>query len=196
MKFSLNVFVIQKNAPAKAPTIVVPRIKHLNFLKAMDAIPGITDRSRPISEPLVGDLFLTYAIDIGASYEAVNQATLEKYNLQQSGLQSLAKANALIALSKIKTKTDGTVHELTAGDNMAACSILFPELWQQIEQQIGGDIIAAFPHRDAVFYVRADAPNAVEALKKAISQINFAETHALSQLLYRRVTGQWCTFES
>ncbi|MFY2762562.1 hypothetical protein [Arenimonas sp. MALMAid1274] len=79
---------------------------------------------------------------------------------------------------------------MTAPDNMAACAILYPELWQQIEQEMGGALVAAFPHRDFVLYALADS-NGIAALTEVLSQVNFDENHALSKLLYRPAPGGW-----
>ena len=85
-------------------------------------------------------------------------------------------------------RNDGTVHELTNSQNMAACTILFPPLWEQIERELGSPVIAAFPHRDFVLYARRkDA----EALKRFVEEVDFNETHALSRLLFERADGEW-----
>jgi uncharacterized protein YtpQ (UPF0354 family) len=188
--------MLKKKPSPEAPIVIVPSIKHVNFLEAAAKIPGMEASRMPLAEPLAGDLLVTYSIDRGDRYEFVSEAAVEQYKLQKHDLRSLAKINALPALSKSKTRSDGTVHELTADDNMTACSILFPELWEQIERQIGGEVIAAFPHRDAVLFARADSPTAIAALKKVISQINFSDRHSLSQLLYCRVNAAWRPFES
>lgn len=183
--------LFKKKTVDAPPAIIVPRIKNRNFLRAVDQVAGITDETRPIVENLVGDLVLTYAIDLGDNFEMVSASSLEKFKIQQQNLISLAKYNALPALRSVKTRSDGVVYELTAPDNMAACSIIFPQLWQQIEQQVGGPVIALFPHRDFVFFAREDQPTAVGEFNKIISQVNFNQTHALSKLIYRRTGDQW-----
>ena len=175
---------------ARPAPVVVPRIKHTNFLAAVDSIPGMTDASRPLTEPLVGDLLLTYAIDIGPSYLSVTAATLKDHNLQQDDLRALAQASGRQALKEIQFRTDGTIHELTAPENMAACSLLYPELWRQIEQEMGAPIAVAFPHRDFVLYAKAD-PAGIAALNDVMSQLDFDQTHALSRLLYRLSPSGW-----
>jgi uncharacterized protein YtpQ (UPF0354 family) len=178
----------KKQPPPKPQPLIVPRIKQTNFARAIDDIPGMNANSRPIIEPLVGDLLLTYAIDIGPSYMAVTPNVLRENNLQQSDLRVLGEANALHAMRSLKVRTDGTVHEITADENMVACTILFPELWQQIEQEIGAPIVAAFPHRDFVIYSSQDK---IDALKQIVNGVDFNETHALSKLIFQRFNGGW-----
>ena len=189
-------FSFLKRKSTSNPVVIVPRIKTKGFVEAVSKVPGIKADTMPVVEPIAGDLLLTYAVDVGDGYEMVSPASIAKYNLKGKDLRALALVNALPALSKATTRTDGTVHELSADDNMAACCVLFRPLWDQIEQQLGGKVLAAFPHRDAVLFARADKPGAVEALKRTIGQIDSRGTHALSQLLYQRVDGNWQVLEA
>ena len=183
-------FFKKKQTAARPVPVVVPRIKHKNFLSAVDSIPGMTDESRPLTQPLAGDLLLTYAIDVGPSYMSVTPASLQDHNLLETDLRQLALANGLHAMQNIQVRTDGTIHELTAPDNMAACTMLYPELWRQIEQEMGGPVAVAFPHRDFVLYAKAN-PEGVAALNAVIGQVDFDDTHALSKLLYHPTAAGW-----
>lgn len=183
----------KKEKPAAQPPVVVPRIKHTNFLVALAEIPGMTQESRPVTEPLAGDLLLTYAIDIGPSYLSVTPANLGEYNLRQDELRRLAEANGLEVLRGMQVRTDGPVHELTAPENMAACVILYPELWRQIEQELGGPVLAAFPHRDFALYALADDAG-IAALRGVLDRVDFNDNHALSALLYRPSPEGWQVF--
>ncbi|MFY2762561.1 hypothetical protein [Arenimonas sp. MALMAid1274] len=99
-------FFKKKQKAAQPAPVVVPRIKHRNFLAAVDGIPGMTESSRPVTEPLAGDLLLTYAIDIGPSYLSVTPANLQEHNLQQTQLRPLAEANGLLAMRNMQVRTD------------------------------------------------------------------------------------------
>ncbi len=155
----------QAKEAVKQPPRILPRIKQQNFLASIDSLEGMTDSSRPVVEQLAGDLLLTYAVDIGDSYLMLTPAILLEHNLASDKARELAELNALSVLSEIRVRTDGTIHELTAPENMAACAILCPALWKQIEGEVGGPVIAAFPHRDAVFYA-ADNDQAWKHLVK------------------------------
>jgi len=89
-------------------------------------------------------------------------------------------------------KHEGLVNKLTTRDNLIACSILYPELWRQIEGEIGGKILVAIPHRDTVLYAREDNEKAVSELQRIINEdIDFSDTHALSKSLYQLVENSW-----
>lgn len=180
----------------KPAPLVVPRIKHVNFVEAINAIPGMNDKSRPLAEPIVGDLLVTYAIDMGYSYMAVTPAVLKEHRLEQAGMRALAMGNALSVLGGVTVETNGAVHEMTADDNMAACTILFPELWRQVEQEINAMPIVSFPHRDCVLYTRSDSPAGIEELKRTIDGVDFNETHALSKLLFQPAPDGWTVVDA
>ena len=186
-------FSLFKKKPVEpVHVVVVPRIKHTNFLRAARAIPGMEQHATPLAEPLAGDLLVTYAVDTGPAFEMVSPATLDKYGLERASLRTRARTGAKPALRSIRRRTDGVIHELTADDNMAACTILFAELWDQIEREEGGKVVAIFPHRDRVYFGRADDAAARPALQKLLGEFNFEDNHALSQLFYTRApSGAW-----
>lgn len=183
-------FFKKTSPPAPPPAIVVPRVKHTHFLDYIASIPGMTDDSRPLAEPLAGDLLLTYALDVGEGYLSVTPTTLRERGLEASSLRALALANGLPAMRALEVRTDGVLHELTAPDNMAACTLLYPDLWQQIEREIGGPVAVAFAHRDVVLYAKADAAG-LAALAEVVATVDFNDTHALSALLYRPTADGW-----
>lgn len=175
---------------SNSPALVLPRIKHRNFLNAVDAVAGMTDAQRPITEPLAGDLLLTYAVDIGPSYISLNESKLKEFGLERSKLRELAEANAMPIVAKLQVRTDDTLFQLEAPENLTACTILFPELWKQIERQLQSPLVVAFVHRDAVLYARADEQGK-RAVMGAIAQVDFDNTHSLSRLLYGPSSTGW-----
>jgi uncharacterized protein YtpQ (UPF0354 family) len=156
----------------------------------------MNDETRPLIEPLVGDLLLIYAFDLGDKYAFVIPPDLKKYNLTQADLRAMAIANCQAALHTLAIIKYGYVHEMTADDNMAACTILFPELWRHIEQKLGCKSAVAFPHRDRVLYTCADSPEGMEELRKVLAGVDFSDTHALSKLLFQPSSGGWTVWAS
>ena len=65
--------ILKKNTPAQAqgPALradqLQPRIKHLNFLKALQAA-GVPPAQQPSHMPLCGELIVTYAFDLPDSF--------------------------------------------------------------------------------------------------------------------------------
>jgi len=141
------------NHPIVEPMqIVYPRIKHVNFSMAFDNIQDMPESAKPVVETLAGDLLLTYVVDVGDSYLSVTQGNLNSHANNLNELRPLAEENALDAMRKIR-QHKGLVNSLTTDDNLIACSILYPDLWRQIENEMGGKILVAFVHRDRIFYI-------------------------------------------
>ena len=173
------------------PLRIVPRVKHTNFLSALSEIPGMTDYLMPITRPIVGDLLLTYSIDQGAEFTSISKKTLSNLDKSMDDIHSMALANCLQVMRSLRVNTNDSIFELSADENMAACSILFPDLWKHIEEELEGKIIAAFIHRDSVLYTRSDSENGVIELNKIIDTFNFSDNHALSEKIYKIGEDGW-----
>ena len=172
------------------------RIKHTAFIDMLNSIPDMPAEQKPLCESIVGDLLHAYAIDLGDSFTFVTPDILNEHNLSEDDMRDQAMVNSMMALQNITTRKNGGVYELSAGDNSVACAILFPELWDQIEQEIGGIPLVSFPHRDVVFYTRADDMNGIEEMKQAIASVDFSDTHALSSLLYQPSPEGWTVIDA
>jgi uncharacterized protein YtpQ (UPF0354 family) len=175
---------------------IVPRVKNSNYLNVIQNVTNGVEESIPVTEPLVGDLVLTYAIDLGESYVALSKSSAKDFNVSMDNVRQTAEVNALSSLKGIQVNPHGKVFELACSDNMMACSILFPALWDQIEGEIGGPVIIGVPHRDTVLYAHADDKEAIEELISAMARFDFEETHALSKLLFVRDNNEWRKFQA
>jgi uncharacterized protein YtpQ (UPF0354 family) len=170
---------------------IVPRIKNTNFLSALSEIPGMTENLIPITMPIVGDLLLTYSIDQGTEYTSISKKILSDIGKSMEDVHSTALSNCLQVMRSLRMNTNDLFYELSADENMAACSILFPELWKQIEEEIGGKAIVAFPHRDAVLYTRQDSDAGVTELNRLLNTLDFSDNHSLSKKLYKIGVSGW-----
>ena len=177
-------------------TVPVPRIKTNKFVEALQCIDGMNEKNMPIYSPLVGDLLVTYSLDIGHSYISASPSTCEEYNINLNELPNLATANALLLLRDIKFNSDGKIFELLVGNDMEACTILFPELWSQISNELGSDVLAIFPHRNNILYAKSDSSEGKTALLEMLEKFDFNDTHALSKNLYLFSNGQWSVYYS
>lgn len=177
-------------------TVPVPRIKTNKFVEALQCIEGMNEKNMPIYTPLVGDLLVTYSLDIGHSYISASPSACEEYNIDINELSNLSTANALLLLRGIKYNPDGKIFELLVGNDMEACTILFPELWSQISQEIGSDVLVIVPHRNNIFYAKSSSSDGKAALLEMLEKFDFNDTHALSKNVYLFSNGQWSVYNS
>lgn len=183
--------VVNKEEKKVIQTIPVPRIKTNQFIETLEAIEGMNEENMPICSPLFGDLLVTYSLDIGDSYISASPSICEEYKINIDKLPLLASTNAMQLMRDMKFNTDGTIYELITGNDLEACTILFPELWLQISGEIGGDVLAIVPHRNNIFYTRSDSSEGIVALNNMLGKFNFNDTHSLSKNLYLFSKGQW-----
>ena len=87
--------LFKKKAAAK-PTAsqIVTRIKHKNFLAAV-ASTGMPAADKPYTEPLVGDLLVTYAFDLPETFQMVRKGDAAELGLAPQQLRETAVANLM-----------------------------------------------------------------------------------------------------
>src|SRR5438046_4794913 len=74
------------------PATLVPRIKHKNFLAALSAMK-IPPQDLPVTEPLVGDLLITYAFDLPSAFMMCPVREMSRMGLSLAQLRARAVAN-------------------------------------------------------------------------------------------------------
>lgn len=170
---------------------IVPRIKNTNFVSALSELQGMTEELMPITTPIVGELLLTYSIDQGTEFTSISKKILSEIGKSLEDVHSMALSNCLQVMRSLRMNTNDLIYELSVDENMAACTILFPDLWKQIEEEIGGKAIAAFPHRDAVLYTRLDSDAGISELNRLLNTLDFSDNHSLSKKLYKIGASGW-----
>ncbi len=187
---------------------IIPRIQHRRclppVLEATDDQPvPPSSINRLINQPLFGDLVLTYAIDtrdghIALTHDLFEQCQLPTSSIPPSPLKdlfTLAEHNALPSLANIRQLDDGMIKQLTCDHQMMACGILFPALWDQIEHSEGTEVVIAVLHPDHIWYVPSNNPDAIAALKTAMTDVTFDDADLLSRTLYVREEDEWVEFD-
>jgi len=160
---------------------------------------GVNALNNPFTQPLFGDLLLTYAIDTDDGHVSFSPTTAERFGLPAelpgSELKAAAEKNALASLATIRQSEHGSIKQLTCDNHMMACGVLFPALWDQIEGSEGTEVVIAVLHRDQLWYVPSDNPAAIAELKAAVEQFDMNDKHALSRTLYVREEDEWVEFD-
>lgn len=175
---------------------IFPRIKTPLFLRAISQVSGVTEDQMPVAAELAGDLLLTFAIDIGPSFVAVTHAEMAKRNLNIESMYAEALKNAGPLFSHMQIKTNGTIHQIETGNDMEACSMLIASLWNDIEKDIGDAPIAIFPHRNAAFFSGKNTPGGLSGLQEILTEVDFNETHALSESVFIWNGSGWNVLDS
>ncbi len=189
--------LFKKKAVAK-PTAsqVVPRIKHRNFLAAV-ASTGMPEDDRPYTEPLVGDLLVTYAFDLPEMFQMVRNRDLAELKLEPSRLREAAVANLKSRVGQGGYQGDPPVLRVVLGNNFDACALLYDDLWAMLGQKIPPEIVVGVPHRDVVLLTTtASAKGGLERLRTMVADIHAKdEVHGLTRDLFVWRQNRWEVFE-
>ena len=174
---------------------IVPRIKHLNFVSAL-AEMGIPEDQRPVTEPLVADLLVTYAFDLPESFQMVTRHDLERLSISPGELRSIALENLRRDLPGISVQEAGPLLQIVTGNNLEACSLLAEAFWTELAAQISGRTVVAVPSRDVVLVCSSESPDGLEVMREATTEVLENEhTHGLTDQFLTWQNGQWEIYE-
>jgi uncharacterized protein YtpQ (UPF0354 family) len=185
----------KKRLPAEPDqSTILPRIKHKEFLASLDAM-HVSAHERPIAEPLVGDLLVSYAFDLPGIFQMVAPADLERLAIRLGELREIAVANLKRQLPEIGINEQLPLRRIVTGNNLEACIMLATTFWSDFSAEMPGDIVAAVPSRDALIFCSSHDAPAIDAMQTLASEIHHAEsTHALSEHLFVWQKDQWAVF--
>ncbi len=179
-----------------SPSLIVPRIKHANFLAAMSEIVH-EDEDAPVVEPLVGDLLITYAFDLPTAFRMMRAQDLSQLGITLAELRLIAIHNLKKQLGEIEVQGDPPLVNVVVGNNHEACLLLVDELWESLADDIPPEIVVGVPTRDVVLVTTtASTKGGLELLRQATRTAHEREsTHALSLNLMVQRKGKWEVFE-
>lgn len=194
--------LFQKKAPAQSapPALradqLQPRIKHLNFLKALQAA-GVPPEHQPSHVPLCGELIVTYAFDLPDSVMMATPGLVESAGVPAAELAVRARANLERALPQPQFFAKGGCNIAVTGDGMEATLLLVDDLWDKMTADIRGELLVSAPRRDRILMCDSADPSAVATLR-AQAQEFFDEqddNHRLSTQVMVRRHGGWSLFD-
>jgi uncharacterized protein YtpQ (UPF0354 family) len=144
-------FGLFKKRQAEGPdrSTIVPRIKTIHFVSALKD-RGIPADQMPITQPLVGELVVTYAFDMPGLFQMVNPHSLERLGIEPKELHALAVENLKSKMADIGLKKEGPILFITAGNDLEACSLLARKFWDKLASRIPGEMVVSVPSRNIV----------------------------------------------
>ncbi len=169
---------------------VVPRI-YVALPDAGAAEITLSKADSPVERRLVADLLIFYAFDTGSHYEIVAYRDLEDLGVTCDELHDRALLNLRGLKLDVRAHKGDRIIMLTAGGNYEATLILLPEIWESVSQMVSGQIVAAVPARDVLYFTGdADSENLADMRRwtsKAIEQVD----KPLSRAFIRWTGAHW-----
>jgi|GEM_PF-1794430 len=179
----------------RSASVIIPRIKHVQFVDALRDMGAPSDQM-PITQPLVGELLVTYAFDLKHMFEMVNPDSIVDLGITPEELPGIALDNLSERVPNIQIRKNGPLLQIVTGGNHEACTILNGEFWDNLAEQSKGPLIVAVPHRDVVVACSADDADAVEQLRVLVAEATGSgDDHNLTNQLLTTSNGVWQVYE-
>ncbi|ABM56052.1 hypothetical protein [Verminephrobacter eiseniae] len=174
---------------------LVPRIKHVNFRKALQE-RGLPEEHLPATTPLCGELLVSYAFDLPEQFVMVSPRQLKQAGIAVSEMPALALDNLARSMPEPQqSRLNGCIAINTGGD-LEATLLLLDAFWEQMQASLGGEIVAVVPRRNRLLLCAGNDAQALEQLDRQ-ARVFFAEeqdAHALSLQKMVRRNGRWQLF--
>jgi uncharacterized protein YtpQ (UPF0354 family) len=176
-------------------SVLVPRIKPRAFTAALGQM-GIPRDQMPYTEPLAADLLVAYAFDMPGLFMMASAAAIAKLGVPPDDVRRTALANLKRQLPEVGVQDLGPVRRVVTGENLEACILLAPTFWDEVAEQVEGDVVALAASRDDLLFCGSDSEEGVEALRVLAPELNKAQgNHGLSETLIVWRDGQWAEYE-
>lgn len=181
-------------APPVGRDTLVPRIRHVNFLKALQA-HGVPPEQMPVTQPLCGELLVTFAFDLPEQFVMATPPLLARAGIAPDEIDALVRTNlkGRFGAQLMKTDQDGLM-TVQAGDAYEAVLLILDGFWDQhVRSVVAGDIVVAAPRRDVLLIADAAVAGAVAALRERANEVfrGSTDAHGLSAQVMVRRDGRW-----
>jgi hypothetical protein len=191
----------------------LPRTRS-NIVALVRSHPGVDPKSRPVQklEPIalkldpklapedapafdhfVGDLHLRYVFDDPKFTPFVYVRDLKRLGIDRDELPALVVANFRRLYPKLAVAyPDRWLGLVTRGGGVEPCVMLDGAFWQQQMKSMGGEVIAAVPSVEEVYFTPLEPKQNVELLKHlAILHHEKAGKRAVSRTVFVRRNFRW-----
>jgi len=193
-------FGLFKKKPKESPVNtnqIVPRIKNEHY-RSFLIENGLPESHLELMEPIVGDLYLTYAVDRGNMFEMLTPRHLEEFKISSKNLKPLAEENFRKNVPSVNLQKYGSFYNVQTGQNAEACLIIDDNFWTTEAKKLKGSLVASVPHRDHLMFCDSDDVDAINGLKEFTAQIynETQDNHSLSLNLFLWTANGWEVFSA
>jgi hypothetical protein len=156
------------------------------------SIPGVD----LVVKNICDDLNCLYAIDNETGLEIIQERQLQEWKITKDMLHEMALANYRFLISeKLKTHGDANGVMFIVDGNLEAGLILIDEIWEQMENQLGEEIVIVAPSRDVLFATGKSKSDLIERTTEKAKEIFLKGDHSLSKNWFIRQNNAWKVFQ-
>jgi len=179
------------DAPLARDTIV-PLVKDVGYLESFGKTNGGANAAA--TEHIVADLWIVYAVDLPDSMRTLRKEHIAAAGLQMSELRAIAVENLRRILPPVMRHGDGPVFMLSAGSDYVASLLLFDDIWEELQDVMDGDVVAAVPTRDVVLFTSSTSKEGLESMRESVTRIMDSGAYLVSSSMLRRTADGWKPF--
>ncbi|MFO1436719.1 MAG: DUF1444 family protein [Verrucomicrobiaceae bacterium] len=139
------------NEERQKPEYIYPRM-YAALPDVGEADVSLSHDDSPVETTLAADIIIMYAYDMGAYFEIISNSELKRLGLTVQELHKVALANLDSLNLEVRAHENGRVRMLTAGGDFEATLLLLPYVWDSVASMVQGDVVAAIPARDLIFF--------------------------------------------
>jgi uncharacterized protein YtpQ (UPF0354 family) len=165
----------------------------------VDAIRKVyAGKGEPPVARFVGDLWIVCALDMPEAIKYLAPDDLAKLGLTPDEAIAIAKQNdaAMFApLERAAAVLPGDGVGIVSNNAYDSSRLLTFESWAPIAARSGGQLLVAAPAADAVVFLDARRPKALEIMKRTVAMIAMKETRPLSPQIFRWSPAGWILVE-
>lgn len=150
----------------------------------------------PISKHICEDLTCFYAIDLPEGYEIIQENMLAELKLSKEELHLLAIENltsSIVGNLKFHSYIDGFM--VTFNGAFEASILLIDEFWNDMEQQLGEEILVLVPARDVLLICGKSNTEFIEWYSEKARETLEKGDHPLSKNCFVWKNHKWELFE-
>ena len=151
----------------------------------------------PLIDTFVGDLDIRYAFDSEQGFRYLNERDLKSLAIPRDQLLSLALANFHRRYPKITIERPvAFIGMLANGGELEPSMMLDPVFWEKEKPRYGGELVAAVPARDVLWFTGLKPVENVNNLRANTERSHKAAgDRAISKLLYWWRNKRWEVLE-
>lgn len=173
-----------------------PRIKHKAFARAL-AARGVPRDQMPLMQVLCGDLLVAYAFDLPDGFRMATAADIAAVGVTKDELHGVTFRNVIRTVPEPKYLNRDNVHLMQTGQQMETSMLVIDGLWDLIQPQLKGPILASAPRRDRLLLCDGADEQAIAALRRQTAEYfdEHDDEHRLSTQIMRRQGDDWVLYE-
>ncbi len=157
---------------------------------------GSDKMNQVVSEKLVADLNVLYAIDSQDSIAYLTETNRVALKLDLAALRTLALTNLKRLVPKVSRQGEGPVFKLIADGNYEASLLLAEKLWEDQANMVGSDIVAVVPAREVVLFTGSSSAVGLAEMRSSAEEILTKGSHVVSRTLIVWRNGRWEKFSN